>query len=154
MVYHCILLAPPGLCSSSLETFLHLLVGPCCCRLPQSADDTHHLPPLMLLVGTPRQSVLNTAMWMILLKHNQIMLLLFSKPSSNYSPFQSESENPFHDSYHILAWDYISHLILYSSPPYSSCSHYTSLLPLPWTRFVKQFGSICFPTHLGEALSK
>ena len=53
MVYHCILLAPPGLFSSSLETFLHLLVGPCCCSLPQSADDTHHLPPLILLVGTP-----------------------------------------------------------------------------------------------------
>ena len=53
MVYHCILLAPPGLFSSSLETFLHLLVGPCCDSLPQSADDTHHLPPLMLLVGTP-----------------------------------------------------------------------------------------------------
>ena len=52
MVYHCILLAPPGLFSSSLETFLHLLVGPCCGSLPQSADDTH-LPPLMLLVGTP-----------------------------------------------------------------------------------------------------
>lgn len=53
MVYHCILLAPPGLFSSSLETFLHLLVGPCCCSLPQSANDTHHLPPLILLVGTP-----------------------------------------------------------------------------------------------------
>ena len=53
MVYHCILLAPPGLFSSSLETFLHLLVGPCCCSLPQSANDTYHLPPLILLVGTP-----------------------------------------------------------------------------------------------------